>query len=110
MGNGWEKHLWSSVVTDRNPPPALESAEHDLGMIAPLVSALFVFDRRLELLPVWDAGSYPIVLQRFSKPVGITVTALEQPFDVRQAAEQRPCANVLLTDLAVGDEQPDRFS
>ena len=49
----------------------LESSEHDLDAIAPLISSLVEFDRRLALLSAWDAGAYPLSLQRFSEPASI---------------------------------------
>ncbi len=44
-----ERDLRASVISRGHTPPVLESSEHDLDAIAPLVSPLVVFDRRLAL-------------------------------------------------------------
>ena len=88
-------------------PPVLEPAKHDLYAVALLVSALVVFDRCLTLLSTGDAGSYPLVLQRFPEPVGVIAAIPEQPIDLWEAAEQRPRSDVV-ADLSCGDEQVER--
>ena len=80
--------------------PILEAAEHDLDAVAPFVAPLVVFDDFLAGLPARDAGAYPSVFQGFSKPVGVVAAIPEQPFDIRQAAEQCPCTDVV-TDLTL---------
>jgi len=55
------------------------------------------------LLPAWDAGTYPFVLQRFSEPVGVISAIPEQPVDLWQAAQQRSRADVI-ADLTRGNE------
>lgn len=88
-------------------PFFLEPAEHDLDPVAALVASLIVFDRLLALFLAGDAGSNALVLQRFPEPVGIVAAITEKPFEVRQAAEQSPCADIF-ADLSCGDEQVDR--
>ncbi len=107
-GDGREEDLGAAaVVSGRDAPPILEPAEHALDPVAPLVAALVIFDWRLALISAGDAGAYPFVLQRFPKPVRVIAAIPEQPFDLWQAAEQRPRAYVV-TDLPGGDEQVDR--
>lgn len=89
--------------------PVLYPAEHDLDAVAPLVSALVILDRRLALLPAGDAGPYPLVLQRLSQPVSIITAIAKQLPDVWQAAEQRPCADII-AHLSGCDEQIERSS
>ena len=69
---------------------------------ATFVSSFVVFDRRFSLLSTRDTGAYPFVFQRFSEPVSVIATISEQPFDVWQAAEQCPCADII-ADLPGGD-------
>ena len=57
---------------------------------------------------VWSA-SHPLVLQRLFQPGGIITAIAEQPFDHRQAAEQRPCADVI-AHLSGGYKQIERSS
>ena len=52
---------------------------------------------------------YPLVLQRFSEPVSVIAAITEQPFDVWQAVEQCPRADII-AHLPGGDEQVDRSS
>lgn len=73
------------------------------------MASLIVFDRRLPLFSTGDAGAYALVLQCFSEPVGIIAAITEQPFEVWQAAEQGPCADVI-AHLSRSDEQVDRSS
>ena len=99
----------ASVVSCCHAPPILETAEHDLDPVAPFVAALVLFYRRLALLSNGYAGAYPLVFRRFSEPVGVGSTIPEQPVHFWQAAQQRPCTDVV-ADLTGGDEQVQRTS
>ena len=61
----------------------------------------------LALFSTGDAGAYALVFQSFYEPVGVIATISEQPFDLLQAFERCPCANVI-TDLTSGDEEVER--
>ena len=68
-----------------------------------------VFDGFLALLSAGDACAYPFVFQRFSEPIGVIPTVTEQPIYLWQAADKRPCTDVV-TDLSSGHEQVQRAS
>lgn len=59
------------------------------------------------MFSAWDADAYPSIFQGFLKPVGVVSAIPEQPFDIRQAAEQCPRTDIV-TDLTGGDEQVER--
>ncbi len=108
-GEGRKEDLWASVVTGGYTPPVFEPVEHDFNAIAPLVSTLVVFDRRLPFLSTWNTGAYPLVLQRFSEPVSVVAAIPEHTFDAWQPAERCPRADII-AHLPGGDELVDRSS
>ena len=71
-------------------------------MIAPLVSTLVLFDRRLPFLLTWNAGAYPLVLQRFSEPVSVVAAIPEHPFDVVRTFMDGPVRRKNLTSWPPG--------
>ncbi len=93
-------------MAGRAASPILEPTEHDLDAIAPLVTEFIVFDGCFALHSAGGSGAYPFVLQRFPEPGSVITSIPEQPFDLWQAAEQRPCADIV-AHLSGGDEQVD---
>lgn len=93
-------HIWSRRAA------SLEPSAHDLNAVAPFVAPLVVFDGRLALLLTGDAGTYPFDFQRFYEQIRVVASVAEQPFDVWQAAQQRPSSGVI-ADLSRGDEEAD---
>ena len=102
--DGRKEDLWTSVIAGRHTPPILEPAEHDLDPVAAFVAALIIFDWRLAFLSAPDTGAYPLVSQRFSKPISVIPAIPEQPFDLWETTEQSPCANVI-ADLSCSDKR-----
>jgi len=87
----------------------LQPAEHDLDPIATFVAALVAFYRFLALFPASDASAYPFDSQRFPEPISVISSVSEQPFDIRQAAQQGSGADVV-ADLPCRNEQVERTS
>jgi len=92
------------VIAGRYTPRIFEPAEHDLDAVSPLVAALVVVDCCVPPLSIGDASVYPVLLQCFSGPVAVIAVIPEQQFDVLQALEQCPCADIV-AHLSGGDEQ-----
>lgn len=105
--DGRQEHLGTPVVSGCNPTPILDPAEHDFDAVSPFVSSLVVSDSLLSLLPARDAGAYPFVFQRFSKPNSVVSAIPQQPIDIWQAAHQCPCADVV-ADLPGSGREADR--
>lgn len=106
-GGGGEEALRASVVAGCTPSPVLQMPGHDFDPVAAFVTAPVVFECRAARLPARDAWLYLLVLQRFSKPVGIIAPVGEQPLCPGQAAEGS-CRAGLVANLACGHEEADR--
>jgi hypothetical protein len=106
-GDGGSEHLGASVVSVRDPAPVLQAAAHDLDAVAALGSALVMLGGTTARLPAGGAGLYPFVFQRISETVGIVDPVSQQPFCLRQAAQQSGCTRVI-ADLTCGHEETAR--
>lgn len=101
------KNLRVSVVAGRDASPVLRPTEHDLDPVASLVSTPVVFNGDLAHLAVRYTGSYPLVLQGFSEPVGIVIPISEQPPRGGLVTQKGRRAGVV-ADLTRRHEEPDR--
>jgi hypothetical protein len=106
-GDGGSEHLGASVLTGGDPAPVLRAAEHDLDAVAVLGSALVMIDGTTARLSAGDAGLYPFVFQRISETVGIVDPVSQQPFCLRQAAQQSGCTRAI-ADLTCGHAETAR--
>jgi hypothetical protein len=87
--------------------PIFQAAAHDLDPVAALGSALVMLGGTTARLPAGDAGLYPFVFQRISGPVGIVAPVSQQPFCLRQAAQQSGCTRAI-ADLTCGHAETAR--
>ncbi len=87
--------------------PILQSAETNLDTVAAFITTFVVSEGFLALFPPGNTGAYPFVLQCFSEPVRVMAAIPEQPINIWNAVQQRPCTDVV-ADLPGGHERVRR--